>query len=124
MKTAAEVRHQVCAHDLVFDFIPESYFEGLPMGNGELRAMLWFENDRLVLSLDHADIWEHRADQSLEEGMDYATALKQERDRSFAPTCRLFNPKRPQDMAATIYEALGIPQNAQYPDIHARPHFV
>lgn len=34
------------------------------------------------------------------------------------------NPKRPQDMAATIYEALGIPQNAQYPDIHDRPHFV
>ena len=97
MKTAAEVRHRVCAHDLVFDFIPESYFEGLPMGNGELGAMLWFENDRLVLSLDHADIWEHRADQSLEEGMDYATALKQARDRSFDPTCRLFNPKRPQD---------------------------
>ena len=34
------------------------------------------------------------------------------------------DPQKPENMAATIYEALGIPQNAQYPDIHDRPHFV
>jgi len=73
----AGIHHRVCQHDLLFDFVPDSYFEGVPLGNGELGAMLWFEEDRMVLSLDRADIWEHRADQSLEPGMDFATVLRQ-----------------------------------------------
>ena len=97
MKNPIHVRHQVCRHDLVFDFVPESYFEGLLLGNGDLGAMLWFEGDCMVLSLDKADIWEHRADQSLEPGMDYATAVQQARDGTFDPSSRLFDPQRPPD---------------------------
>ncbi len=78
----AGIHHRVCRHDLLFDFVPDSYFEGVPLGNGELGAMLWFEEDRMVLSLDRADIWEHRADQSLEPGMDFATVLCQTRERA------------------------------------------
>ena len=93
----ASIHHRVCQHDLLFDFVPDSYFEGLPLGNGELGAMLWFEEDRMVLSLDRADIWEHRADQSLEPGMDFATVLRQTREGSYDTSRRLFDKNRPLD---------------------------
>ena len=69
--------------------MPFTYFEGFILGNGDLGAVLWFEEDRMVLSLDKADVWERRADQSLEPGMDYRTALQQVRDGSFDPSCRV-----------------------------------
>ena len=97
MTAASSIRHQVCRHDLVFDFFPESYFEGLLLGNGDLGGMLWFEGDDLVLSLDKTDVWEHRADQNLEPGMDFRTAVRQAREGSFDPHSRLFDPRRPPD---------------------------
>ena len=90
-------RQRVSRHDLLFDTVPGTYFEGFIVGNGDLGAVLWFEEDRMVLSLDKADIWERRADQSIPDGMDFQTALRQARDGSFDPTCRLFDPVRPTD---------------------------
>ena len=75
-----DIRDRVARHDLRYDAVPFTYFEGFILGNGELGAVLWFEEDRMVLSLDKADVWERRADQSLEPGMDYRTALQQARD--------------------------------------------
>ena len=77
----ADIRDRVARHDLRYDALPCTYFEGFILGNGDLGAVLWFEEDRMVLSLDKADVWERRADQSLEPGMDYRTALQQVRDR-------------------------------------------
>ena len=93
----ADIRDRVARHDLRYDAVPFTYFEGFILGNGDLGAVLWFEEDRMVLSLDKADVWERRADQSLEPGMDYRTALQQARDGSFDPNCRVFDPVRPPD---------------------------
>ena len=93
----ADIRDRVARHDLRYDALPCTYFEGFILGNGDLGAVLWFEEDRMVLSLDKADVWERRADQSLEPGMDYRTALQQVRDGSFDPSCRVFDPVRPPD---------------------------
>ena len=92
-----DIRDRVARHDLRYDAVPFTYFEGFILGNGDLGAVLWFEGDRMVLSLDKADVWERRADQSLEPGMDYRTALQQARDGSFDPSCRVFDPVRPPD---------------------------
>ena len=92
-----DIRDRVARHDLRYDAVPFTYFEGFILGNGDLGAVLWFEEDRMVLSLDKADVWERRADQSLEPGMDYRTALQQARDGSFDPSCRVFDPVRPPD---------------------------
>ena len=92
-----DIRDRVARHDLRYDAVPFTYFEGFILGNGDLGAVLWFEEDRMVLSLDKADVWERRADQSLEPGMDYRTALQQARDGSFDPNCRVFDPVRPPD---------------------------
>ncbi len=93
----ADIRSRVTRHDLCYDAVPFTYFEGFILGNGDLGAVLWFEEDRMVLSLDKADVWERRADQSLEPGMDYRIALQQARDGSFDPSCRVFDPVRPPD---------------------------
>ena len=92
-----DIRDRVARHDLRYDAVPCTYFEGFILGNGDLGAVLWFEEDRMVLSLDKADVWERRADQSLEPGMDYRTALQQVRTGSFDPNCRVFDPVRPPD---------------------------
>ena len=34
------------------------------------------------------------------------------------------DPQRPEDFAATIYHALGIPQHATWNDLSGRPHFI
>ena len=92
-----DIRDRVARHDLRYDAVPCTYFEGFILGNGDLGAVLWFEEDCMVLSLDKADVWERRADQSLEPGMDYRTALQQVRTSSFDPSCRIFDPVRPPD---------------------------
>jgi hypothetical protein len=34
------------------------------------------------------------------------------------------HPQKPENMAATIYEALGVPRTAAWNDAAGRPHFV
>jgi uncharacterized protein (DUF1501 family) len=34
------------------------------------------------------------------------------------------DPKKPEDFAATIYQALGIPEGATWEDLSGRPHFI
>lgn len=97
MNNSIHVRDQVSAHDLLWDFVPRSFFEGFMLGNGDLGAVLWFEGDRMVLSLDKADVWERRADQGLEPGMNFRKALRQVREGSFDPRSRLFDRTRPPD---------------------------
>ena len=90
-----DIRARVARHDLRYDAASFTYFEGFILGNGDLGAVLWFEEDRMVLSLDKADVWERRADQSLQPGMDYRTALQQVRAGSRDRGCRVFDPLRP-----------------------------
>ena len=97
MNDPLAVRKMVTRHDLHYDFAPASFFEGIPLGNGEMGAMVFFAQDRLVLSLDRTDVWERRADQSLEPGMNFRKALQQAREDSFDPTSRLFDRNRPPD---------------------------
>ncbi len=39
----ADIRDRVARHDLRYDAVPFTYFEGFILGNGELGAVLWFE---------------------------------------------------------------------------------
>lgn len=43
-------------HNLVFDFLPTTWDEGLPLGNGQIAALVWQNNDQLRLSLDHVNL--------------------------------------------------------------------
>jgi hypothetical protein len=47
-------------HDLVFERLAETWDEGIPLGNGEIGALVWKKGQALRLSLDRADLWDLR----------------------------------------------------------------
>lgn len=44
-------------HDIVFLSPQEGGFEGLPLGNGDMAAMVWAEKERVKLQINKADLW-------------------------------------------------------------------
>lgn len=47
-------------HDLDFDYLPQSWDEALPLGNGMLGALVWQKEGKLRFSLDRVDLWDLR----------------------------------------------------------------
>ena len=47
-------------HDLVFNYLPQSWDEAIPLGNGMLGALVWQKEGRLRFSLDRVDLWDLR----------------------------------------------------------------
>ena len=47
-------------HDPIWTRSPGRWFDGAPLGNGELGVVVWCEGNRLILSLDRTDLVEKR----------------------------------------------------------------
>lgn len=47
-------------YSLSFKYLPQSWDEGLPLGNGKIGALIWEKNNRLRFSLDHVELWDSR----------------------------------------------------------------
>ena len=47
-------------HDMIFEVKPLKWLNGIPMGNGNIGAMLWGDGAPLKITLDKYDIWETR----------------------------------------------------------------
>ncbi len=47
-------------HDLLFTSLPDTWDEGIPLGNGLIGALVWKKGDHLRMSLDRADLWDLR----------------------------------------------------------------
>jgi len=47
-------------HNLVFDSLAVTWDEAIPLGNGELGALIWNHNGHLRFSLDRSDLWDLR----------------------------------------------------------------
>ena len=45
-------------HDLLYERAPEIWDEGMLLANGDIGAVLWFEGERLNISLDKLDLFE------------------------------------------------------------------
>lgn len=68
------------AHGLHFATPSPTCFEGLPLGNGLLGAMVWGDGQPLNISLDRTDLWDLRPDEHF-QGDDYTFAtLRQWRE--------------------------------------------
>ncbi len=48
------------AHDLVFAGLAGSWDEGIPLGNGQVGAIVWKKGNALRVSLDRSDLWDLR----------------------------------------------------------------
>jgi len=91
------LRDFVSRHDLMCHHIPQSFYEGLMLGNGDMGAVLWFESNKMIITLDKVDIWERRADQSLEPGINYKKMRSILEDGSYGPDVSLFSIRLPND---------------------------
>jgi alpha-L-fucosidase 2 len=47
-------------HDLVWEVPPERWLEGIPLGNGDIGALVWGDGAPLKVTLDKYDAWERR----------------------------------------------------------------
>jgi len=49
---------RVARHDLVFLTPPEDPVQGLPIGNGEIGVLGWFENSKVIFAVNKSDLWD------------------------------------------------------------------
>lgn len=49
---------RVSRHDLVYDNPPLDPTQGLPLGNGEIGALLWCESTKIVIAVNKSDLWD------------------------------------------------------------------
>jgi len=61
-------------HCIVHRKAPAEWHDGFPLGNGEVGAMFWGNGNPLALTLDHAGLWDLRADRDHMEQPDYSYA--------------------------------------------------
>lgn len=50
--------NRVARHDLVFLTPPEDPLNGLPIGNGEVGLLAWFEPSRVIFVMNRSDLWD------------------------------------------------------------------
>ncbi len=48
------------AHNLVYDQLATTWDEAIPLGNGEIGALIWNNDGNLRFSLDRVDLWDER----------------------------------------------------------------
>ncbi len=53
------------SYDLVFNDLPQTWDEGLPLGNGHIGTLIWQKEGKLRFSLDRTDLWDLRPVENL-----------------------------------------------------------
>ena len=59
--TAKETGAFLARHDLVYEAAPETWRDGIPLGNGTIGAVLWGDGAPLRITLDHCALWDLRS---------------------------------------------------------------
>jgi len=49
---------RVSRHDLVYLSPPTDPMEGIPLGNGDIGALCWCENSKLIFAINKCDLWD------------------------------------------------------------------
>jgi len=49
---------RVTQHDLVYLSPPVDPMQGIPLGNGDMGALLWCEGSRIIIALNKCDLWD------------------------------------------------------------------
>ncbi len=59
--SALPMRSFLVQHDLVYEAAPREWEEGIPLGNGDMGALIWGDGNPLRITLDKYDVWETRS---------------------------------------------------------------
>ncbi|MCX8065590.1 MAG: glycoside hydrolase N-terminal domain-containing protein [Candidatus Hydrogenedentes bacterium] len=78
-------------HSFVYTEMPNSWDEGLPLGNGLLGALIWGDGSPLKISLDRTDLWDLRevSEFNLPE-YNFQTMLKWEKEGRYDDLIKLY----------------------------------
>ena len=55
------MRAYLAQHDLIYAAPPSEWEEGIPLGNGDMGALIWGDGNPLRITLDKYDVWETRS---------------------------------------------------------------
>lgn len=55
-----EIRPVLSEHDLVFKELPTKWDTGIPLGNGNIGALIWKKDKQLRFTINRADLWDTR----------------------------------------------------------------
>ena len=87
-------------HDLVYEVAPREWEEGIPLGNGDMGALIWGDGDPLRITLDKYDVWETRSNWPSDPRYNYTGLRQLIAAKQFDEAKRIFetegrNPKNP-----------------------------
>ena len=85
-------------HAIVHRSAPLRWHEGLPLGNGDLGVMVWGDGSPLSFTLDKADLWDLRSDDTYLRHPDfsYQALLRLAREKSFEELDEVFEHRQSQ----------------------------
>lgn len=90
----ADADSGVGGHEVVLGGPPLHWHQGLPLGNGDLGAMVWGDGNPLALTLDKSDLWDLRSNTDYVRDPDY----------NYASLRRLMAEKRHAEVAEIFEE--------------------
>ena len=69
----------------------KKWFEGIPLGNGVMGALLFGSSEELILSLDRGDIWDGTGSPENTPGFSYANLIALRKKGDFKSIARIFD---------------------------------
>ena len=86
------LNNMAAGHGLQFSALAQTWDEAIPLGNGELGALVWQKNGNLRLSLDRSDLWDLRPIESLSKPeFSYSWVYEQVLKGDYTPVQQLFD---------------------------------
>ena len=88
-------------HDLVYEQAPREWEEGIPLGNGDLGALIWGDGAPLRITLDKYDVWETRNQDPTDPRYSYKVLRELIDAKKFEEARRVSEPHDPLKPAPT-----------------------
>jgi alpha-L-fucosidase 2 len=84
--------NMAAGHGLQFEALAQSWDEAIPLGNGELGALVWQKSGHLRFSLDRSDLWDLRPIESFNKPeFSYRWVAEQVIKGDYTPVQQLFD---------------------------------
>jgi len=84
--------NKAAGHGLRFSTLAQTWDEAIPLGNGELGALIWQKCGDLRFSLDRSDLWDLRPIESFDKPeFNYRWVTKQVLKEDYTPVQQLFD---------------------------------
>ena len=88
----SQYKNLAAGHGLQFSSLALTWDEAIPLGNGELGALVWQKNDHMRFSLDRSDLWDLRPIESFyKPEFNYRWVTQQVLKGDYAPVQQLFD---------------------------------